>query len=134
MALQYSDLIRNAQLDQVEVITGTAPVLTIRTLAPPANCAAANTGTVLATINLPSDWMAAAAAGVKTILGGPWTDASADAAGVAGHFRIHNTAGTVCHLQGTVGQGTGDLQVDNVNFAAGQTFSITVFSITAGNG
>lgn len=133
MALQYSDLIRNAQLDQVEVITGTAPVLTIRTGAPPANCAAANIGTVLATINLPSDWMNAASGGVKTILGGPWTDASADAAGTAGHFRIHNTAATVCHLQGTVGQGTGDLQVDNVNFAAGQSFSINLFTITAGN-
>lgn len=134
MALQYSDLIRNAQLDQVEVVTGTAPLLTIRTGAPPANCAAANIGTVLATINLPSDWMAAASGGTKTILGGPWTDASADAAGTAGHFRIHNTAGTVCHMQGTVGQGTGDLQVDNTSFASGQSFSITVFTITAGNG
>jgi hypothetical protein len=133
MALQYSDLIRNAQLDAVESTTGTAPLLTIRTTAPPANCAAANTGTVLATINLPSDWMAAASGGTKAILGGPWTDASADAAGTAGHFRIHNTAGTVCHLQGTVGQGSGDLQVDNVNFAAGQSFSITAFTITAGN-
>jgi len=134
MALQYSDLIRNAQLDQVEVITGTAPLLTIRTLAPPANCAAANTGTVLATINLPSDWMAAASGGTKAILGGPWTETSADAAGTAGHFRIHNTAGTVCHLQGTVGTSGTDMIVDNVVFAVGQAFSISTFTLTAGNG
>jgi hypothetical protein len=133
MALQYSDLIRNAQLDQVEVITGTAPLLTIRTLAPPANCAAANTGTVLATINLPSDWMAVAASGTKAILGGPWTESSADAAGTAGHFRIHNTAGTVCHLQGTVGTSGTDMIVDNVVFAVGQAFSISTFTLTAGN-
>ena len=68
MALQYSDAIRNSQLDQVETVTGTAPLLTIRTGAPPANCAAANQGTVLATINLPSDWMAAASGGSKSNL------------------------------------------------------------------
>jgi hypothetical protein len=134
MALQYSDLIRNAQLDQVEVVAGTAPLLTIRTGAPPANCAAANQGTVLATINLPSDWMAAASGGTKTILGGPWTDASADAAGTAGHFRVHNTAGTVCHMQGTVGVSGTDMIVDNAVFAVGQSFSIAVFTLTAGNG
>lgn len=133
MALQYSDLIRNAQLDQVEAIILTAPILTIRTGAPPANCAAANAGTVLATIALPSDWMAAASGGTKTILGGPWTDASADAAGTAGHFRIHNTAGTVCHMQGTVGTSGTDMIVDNAVFAAGQSFSISTFTLTAGN-
>jgi hypothetical protein len=133
MALQYSDPIRNAQLDQVEVVTGTTPILTIRTGAPPANCAAANIGTVLATINMPSDWMGAAAAGVKAIAGGPWTDASADAAGTAGHFRIHNSANTVCHMQGTVGTSGTDMVVDNAVFAAGQSFSISTFSLTAGN-
>jgi hypothetical protein len=134
MALQYSDPIRNGQLDQVESVTGTAPLLTIRTGAPPANCAAANAGTVLATINLPTDWMAAASGGTKTILGGPWTDSSADAAGTAGHFRIHNTAGTVCHIQGTVGTTGTDMIVDNTVFAVGQSFSISTFSLTAGNG
>ncbi len=33
-------------------------------------------GTVLATINLPSDWMAAASGGVKS-MSGTWTDSSA---------------------------------------------------------
>jgi hypothetical protein len=133
MALQYGVLLRNAQLDAIESTIGVTPILTIRTGAPPADCATANAGTVLATINLPSDWMAAAAAGVKAISGGPWTDASADAAGTAGHFRIHNSANTVCHMQGTVGTSASDMIVDNVVFAAGQSFSINTFSITAGN-
>ena len=54
MALKYSDAIRNAQLDQVKVITGISAVLKIRDGAAPANVAAADSGTVLATLNLPS--------------------------------------------------------------------------------
>jgi hypothetical protein len=133
MAVQLGVNTRNARLDSVETVLGTAPLLTIRTGAQPANCAAANAGTVLATIALPSDWMAAATAGTKSILGGPWQDVSADAGGTAAHFRVHNTAGTVCELQGSVGQGTGDMQLDNVTIVAGQTVSITSFTLTDGN-
>jgi hypothetical protein len=32
-----------------------------------------------------------------------------------------------------VGQGTGDLQLDNVTIVAGQTVSITAFTLTDGN-
>lgn len=133
MAVQLGVLTRNARLDAVETTLSTAPIMTIRTGAQPANCAAANAGTVLATINLPSDWMAAASGGTKSIAGGPWQDVSADASGTAAHFRIHNTAGTVCEFQGSVGQGSGDLQLDNVTLVAGQTVSITAFTLTDGN-
>jgi hypothetical protein len=133
MAVQLGVLTRNARLDAIETTLGTAPLLTIRTGAQPANCGAANSGTVLATINLPSDWLAAAAAGAKSILGGPWQDVSADAGGVAAHFRIHNTAGTVCEMQGTVGQGSGDLQLDNTTLVLGQTVSVTAFTLTDAN-
>lgn len=53
MTLQKSVAVRNAGLDSIEATIGTSPILTIRTGAPPANCAAANSGTVLATITLP---------------------------------------------------------------------------------
>lgn len=65
MALQYSTAVRNARLDVVESTIGTSAVLKIRTGAAPANCAAADSGTVLATCTLPSDWMAAASGGTK---------------------------------------------------------------------
>lgn len=133
MAVQLGVLSRNARLDAIESTLGTTPILTIRTGAQPANCAAANSGTVLATINLPSDWMAAASGGTKAIAGGPWQDTSADAAGTAAHFRIHNAAGTVCEMQGSVGQGTGDLQLDNATIVAGQTVRVTAFTLTDGN-
>jgi hypothetical protein len=134
MALQMSVALRNAMLDQIESIISTSPLMTIRTGAPPADCATANSGTVLATLNLPSDWMAAASGGVKA-KSGTWQDTSADASGTAGHWRIHDTAGTTCHLQGTVtaSGGGGDLTVDNVSFASGQSFVVNSFSITAGN-
>jgi hypothetical protein len=134
MALQYSVAVRNAKLDAVESTTGTAALLRIRTGAPPAACVTADSGTVLATVNLPSDWMNAASSGTKTLLG-TWQDASADAAGTAAHFRIYDTAGTTCHIQGTVTAtgGGGDMTVDNAVFAAGQSFTVTTFTLTAGN-
>jgi hypothetical protein len=130
MALQYSVAVRNAKLDAVETTIGTAPTLEIRTGAPPANCAAADSGTVLATLTLPSDWMAAASSGSKA-LAGTWQDTSADATGTAGHFRIK--AGATCHIQGTVGTSGTDMIVDNTSFATGQSFTVTAFTLTAGN-
>jgi hypothetical protein len=100
MAFQFSIRGRNAALDALEATSGASPTLEIRSGAPPANCAAADTGTVLASLALPADWMAAAASGSKGLLG-TWQDPSADAAGVAGHFRIKGT-GAICDVQGLV--------------------------------
>ena len=134
MTLQLSVDVRNARLDAIETQIGTTPILRIRTGAAPANCAAADSGTVLATLNLPSDWMAAAASGSKAF-SGTWQDSSADATGTAAHFRIYNSGDTVCHMQGTVTitAGGGDMEVDNTSFAAGQQFTITAFTLTDGN-
>lgn len=134
MALQFSVAVRNARLDAIETAIGTAAVLKIRSGAPPANVATADSGTVLATLSLPSDWMAAASGGTKS-LSGTWQDTSADATGTAAHFRIYDSTGTTCGIQGTVTAtgGGGDFQVDNVSFAAGQAFTVTTFTLTAGN-
>lgn len=134
MALQFSVAVRNARLDAVETTTGTSAVLKIRTGAAPASCATADSGTVLSTVNLPADWMAAASGGSKT-MAGTWQDASADAGGTAAHFRLYASDGTTCHAQGTVTVtgGGGDLQVDNTSFAVGQQFSVTAFTLTDGN-
>jgi len=131
VALQFAVSTRNARLDAIETDLGTSPNLEIRTGAAPADCATADSGTVLATLPLPSDFMANAAAGAKA-KNGTWQDTSADAAGTAGHFRI-KTSGGVCKVQGTCGIGTGDLQLDNTSIAVGQVVTVTAFTITDGN-
>ena len=132
MALQFSDTYRNNLLDTLETTISTAPILTIRTGAAPANCSVANSGTLLASITLPSDWMAAASGGVKS-KSGTWSDSSADGTGTAGHFRIHNSAGSACHLQGTITatSGGGDMELDNTSINTGQTVTVTTFDLTA---
>jgi len=130
LALQFSTSIRNAILDQIESTIGTSAVLKIREGAAPANVAAADTGTVLATLSLPSDWMAAASSGSKA-LAGTWQDASADATGTAAHFRIYASDGTTAHIQGTVGTSGADLIVDSTSFTATQSFTISTFTLTA---
>lgn len=134
MSLQYSAAVRNAQLDQVEVVTGASAIMKLRSGAPPVDCATADSGTVIATLNLPADWMAAAAAGSKA-KSGTWQDASADAAGTVAHFRIYASDGTTCHAQGTVTLtgGGGDMTLDNNNVQTGQQITINSFTISAGN-
>ena len=133
MAFQLSVASRNATLAAIETAVGINPILTINTGTNPADAATANTGTVLATMVLPSDWLGTAAAG-SIALSGTWQDLSADDSGTAGYFRLHTNDGTVCHMQGTVtatGAG-GDMQLDNTNIATGQQINITTFTITAG--
>jgi hypothetical protein len=133
MSLQYSTTLRNNQLDQVESTISTSPKLQIRTGAPPANCAAADSGSLLAEIALPSDWMAAASSGSKA-MSGTWSVA-ASGTGTAAHFRVKDNAGTNTHIQGTVTAtgGGGDMTVDNTSIASGQTVQVTTFTISRGN-
>lgn len=131
MALQYSVAVRNAQLDAVESTTGATAKLQIRTGAQPADCATAASGTLLAELTLPSDWMAAASSGSKA-KSGTWSG-TAVATNTAAHFRLVDNAGTTCHAQGTVGTSGTDMIVDNTSFATGQAFSISTFTLSAGN-
>lgn len=128
----YSVAVRNAQLDAIESTIGTSAIMEIRTGSPPANCAASNTGSVLATLSLGSDWMAAASSGSKA-KNGTWQDTSADGTGTADHFRIFASDGTTCGIQGTVGTSGSDINLQNDSIASGQAITITSFSITAGN-
>jgi len=135
--LQFSDTLRNNRLDAFETTLLTSPKLRIMSGALPANCAAADSGTLLCEMALPSDYMNAASAGAKTKLG-TWSgtgDAAAGAGTNAGHFRIKNTAGSVVHCQGdvTATAGGGALTLDNISIAAGQAVTVTTFTLTDGN-
>jgi hypothetical protein len=134
MALQLSVAARNARLDAIESTIGTDAVLKIFTGAQPANCAAADSGTLLATFTLPTDYMAAASSGSKA-KSGTWQETSADGTGTAQHFRLYASDGTTCHLQGSVSEsgGGGDLILDNTDIAATQVVTITTFTLTDAN-
>lgn len=134
MSLQFSAAVRNALLDAIETAIGTSAVLKIFSGAAPADCAAADSGTLLASLSLPSDWMAAASGGSKA-KSGTWEDTSADAGSPtnAGHFRLYASDGTTCHAQGTITAtgGGGDLTLDSIAITAGQAILITGFTLTA---
>lgn len=132
MTIQFSVALRNRRLDSIETEIGTAPLLTLRVGAPPANTAEANSGTLVASMTLPSDWLAAASGGSKA-LSGTWQDLSADASGLVGHFRIHTSDGANCVVQGTVANSGADMNLDNNNVNAGQQINITTFTLTDGN-
>lgn len=135
MALQYSAAVAAAKLNTIEGTIGTSAILRIYSGSAPANVAAARTGTVLATINLPSDWMAAAttAGSAQVAKSGTWQDSSADASGTAGYFTIFASDGTTAHIQGTVGTSGTDMVVDSTSFTAGQSFTVNTFTITGAN-
>jgi hypothetical protein len=134
MAVQLSTSVRNAILDAIESTINTSAVLKIRTGSQPANCAAADSGTVLATLNLPSDWLAAAGSGAKA-KSGTWSDSSADASGTAAHWRLYASDGTTCHAQGTITAtgGGGDIEIDSTAITAGQVVTVSAFQFNAAN-
>jgi hypothetical protein len=134
MALQFSTALRNARADRIESYVGASAILKLRSGSVPASCASADSGTVLATLNLPADWMNDAAAGAVT-LKGTWQDTSCDATGTAGHFRIYRSDGTTCELQGTVTSsgGGGDITLSSTSLVSGGSVTITSFTITEGN-
>ncbi len=132
MAIKISELVRNARLDAIETIINTGAVLKIRSGAPPAAIADADSGDELAVLSLDADWMNAASGGSKTKKG-TWAAAATDD-GVAGHFRIYATDGVTQHMQGTCGMvGTEDMVLDNSNIATGQIVTISTFTLTDGN-
>lgn len=133
MSLQLSVAVRDAELDSIESTIGTSANFYFFTGSPPANCAAGDTGTLLATLALPSDWMNAAASGSKT-LKGSWAG-TVGSAGTAGYFRVKDSGGSVCGIQGTVTAtgGGGDFTLDNNVLGVGQVINITTFTLAAGN-
>ena len=130
MTVQRSTTVRNAVADVVESTIGTAPTLDLYSGTQPANCATAASGTLLATMTLPSDWLGAASSGAKA-LAGTWQCPSAAATGTLGYYRIVKSG--TCHEQGSISMsgGGGDMIVDNTSVAITQVINITSFTLTA---
>lgn len=140
MALGFSTALANSILDSIA--NGAigqsfwdSAILEIRSGARPANADTAPTGTVLATMTLPADAMAAAAA-LSVSFQGTWSDTSADNTGTAAWFRIKRsgdsgtTNTTDKRLDGTVTAtgGGGDMEINNTSISATQVVTIASYS------
>lgn len=134
MAVQLSVATRTAMASAIDTTLGNSGVLRVFVGAQPANCAAADSGSLLAEITLPADTFGAAASGAVA-KAGTWSDASANNTGTAGHWRMYQTGGTVCVAQGniTATGGGGDLTLTTTSITSGQPVEITAFTFTAGN-
>lgn len=131
MAIQLSTAIRDLQNNQIEIGIGATARLRIYTGSPPANCAAAATGTLLATLVLPADYMGDSAAGVKA-KAGTWSGTASGGAGATpGYYRLYDSTDTTCGLQGSAGIGSGDMSFDGT-ITSGQTITVSTFSLTGG--
>jgi hypothetical protein len=132
VAVYLSTAVCNAALDSIEATIGTAPILRIFDGAMPTACSSADAGVKLAEMTLPSDWMAAASSATKA-KSGTWSDASANASGNAQYWRIYESTGTTCHMQGTVSAagGGGDLTLDDISISSSQVVTVSTFTITA---
>ncbi len=126
MAITTNTTFKNTVLDGFDSAFNSG-TLEIRTGSAPGAGNAA-TGTVLATITLPADALAAASGGTKG-KNGTWQDASADATGTAAHWRMTGGSNIV---EGTVTAtgGGGDMELDSTSITAGQTVTITAFTFS----
>ena len=127
MAERLNDAARNRQADSIgdDFNNGT---LKIYTGAQPAAGAAAS-GTLLVTITLPADAMAAAASGVAA-KSGTWSAVASDT-GTAGWFRIESSAGSRWYDGAvTATGGGGEIELTSTSITSGQTVTITSFSVT----
>lgn len=120
-----NDTLIHDMLDSIDA-TFNSGTLTIRSGSAPGAGSAA-TGTVLATLTLPADAFNPAASRQKTITAS-FQDVSADATGTAGHWRLVNGGGTRV-LEGSVGVGTGELQLNTLSIIAGGTVTVTAFTL-----
>jgi hypothetical protein len=136
MAVQLSEAIRNARLNAIETVVGTAPKLRIYSGLTPTFITSAPSGTLLSELSLPSDWLTTAASG-SIAKAGTWVTGVGGVAvsGVAGYFRITDTAGSTTFIQGSISPvgSVGDLQLNNTTLTAGQALTINSFTLTDAN-
>lgn len=132
---QISESVKNARLNAIETIIGTAPLLRIYDGSLPADCASPASGNLLVEITLPSDWLQAADGG--SIVGNTSWVGTADATIPAGgytatYFRIYTSAGVDCHIQGSVSQTGfgGDLTFEDILFLPSQDVVVATFALS----
>jgi len=132
MTTRISDEVRTFMVDAAvdSLDLGATPTLKIYTGSQPADADDAASGTLLVTINL--DGTAAFGAGsngVATADNSPALSGVAGNSGTAGWFRAADST-DANRIDGSVGEGSGDLSLDNTDIASGQTVTVTSWTVT----
>jgi hypothetical protein len=129
MTIAYAETLRHTQLDAITTRAGNAALLRIYSGTRPATGGA--TTTLLAELTCGSPFAGAASGGDLTA-NSIASDEDAAATGTATWFRI--VASDETHvMDGDVGEGSGDLQLDSTSIVAGGEVAVTSFVITGGN-
>lgn len=132
MALSYSTAVRNAMLDAITSAVGASGLVRIYDGSRPATPGTAvSTQVLLAELACSATFAAAASAGVLTV-NAITADSSANNSGTATWFRVTTSAGSGV-VDGNVGTSGSDLNLTTTSITAGQSVSITSFTITEGN-
>jgi hypothetical protein len=133
MAIQFNASGRNAILQAIETEIKGSAVVRFYTGAQPVSAGAADSGTRLATMQLPADYLGTPTSGTSD-KSGTWST-TVSAAGVPGHFRMFNSAETVNYVQGAITStaGAGDLKFDAIDWVTAQTVTINSWTFVAGN-
>lgn len=132
MTIQYSTTLRNARGDAITTTLGSNALLRWYAGAVPASVGASlGAATLLAELPCSATFAPSASGGVLTA--SAFTGANAVGTGTASFFRLYKSDGSTAVVQGTIGQGSGDLSLDNTTIVSGQACTQTNFSIT-GNG
>jgi hypothetical protein len=136
-AIKLSSRVKQAMLDAIETTIGTSAHLQIWAGTIPTDCATTAVGqTKLADFALASDWAAAASttAGTTTKVFNAISNTTGLATGNAAFYRLTDSTNpsTTCDEQGTVTAtgGGGDMTMDNISIATGQTISVTGWTWT----
>lgn len=129
MALQFDSTVRQTWASDLNTDIGASAKLEILTGSPPANCGSAATGTLLATLTCNAGGFGTASGAVLTA--SAITGANAGATGTAGYFRIYESTGTTCKIQGTVGTSGADMTITNTSINSGDPISVSSLTLTA---
>jgi hypothetical protein len=130
MALQYDTTLRNGRADAVTTSVGAGAKLRIYTGTAPGTCGAAFTGTLLSEHTCGTPFAAAASGGAHS----PTLPANVNAVatGTAGYWRLYDSTGTTCKVQGTVGTTGADLNLNTLSITSGGPVQVTSWTWTEG--
>lgn len=133
MAVTYTTLLKNAQLDALDTYCGSSPLLRIYDGTPPADAnTALSSNTLLATLTMSATPFGAASGGTLTAASIS-NDSSADATGTASFFRILQSDATTVVLQGSVSTSGADLNLNTTSIVSGGPVAVSSLVITGGN-